>query len=59
MAANRVEVPENETCVRKFMTSGPGRAETLKACLETVQNGTFTGPIRGLARVEKVGASVV
>ena len=57
MAANCFEVPENETLQREFFDLLFVVREAAGGGLERVQNGTFTGPIRGLCGVEKVGLS--
>jgi hypothetical protein len=61
MAVNWLEVPENETFpARVFPPSGHclvSVREAARAGLERAQNGPFTGPIRGLGGVEKVGFS--
>jgi len=57
MAANCFEVPENETLQREFFGLLFVVREAAGAGLERVQNGTFTGPIPGVGRVEKMGLS--
>ncbi len=52
MAANWLEVPENETSPREFfrllVIVWSAVCEAARRALERVQNGTFTGPILGL-----------
>ena len=57
MVAKRFRVPEVkpvDASLSGFLMSEEGPS---KRVTEAVQNGTFTGPILGLGRVEKLGFS--
>jgi hypothetical protein len=55
MAACGLEVPKNEPKRSELHGFLMGAPEAARAASEAVQNGTFTGSVRGFRRVEKEG----